>query len=98
MPSPEKRDSVSSRRTPLVSGSQTASRPEHTEVVTAYRRKVRGLPTEAVRERKVEETSRLVTQLVAVARLTALALAQPGCSSLLTTQGRLPSPGANPAR
>ena len=41
---------------------------------------------------------RLVIQLVAVARLTALALAQPGCSSLLTTQGRLPSPGANPAR
>ena len=90
--------SVSSSDTPLVSGSQVASVMPHTAVSTPYTRNVVDLPRLETRLRNDADTIMLVAQLVAVARLTALALHQDGCISLLTTQGRVPSPGAKPAR
>ena len=90
--------SVSSNETPLVSGSQQASVTPHTIVRTAYSRNVVDLPRLETRLRKEADTIMLVAQLVAVAKLTALALHHEGCISLLTTQGRVPRPGAKPVR
>ena len=81
----EKRVSVSSSDTPLVSGRSQARTPPPPAVSPAYRR-------------KVADTSRLVAQLVPVARLMAEALHQPGWTSLLITQGSVPRPGEKLAR
>ena len=92
------RVSVSSRDTPLVSGSSQASTHPPPAVSTAYTMKVPDWPAKFTRLRKVADTARLVAQLVAVARLMAEALHQLGWSSLLMTQGRVPRPGEKLAR
>ena len=94
----EKRVSVSSRDTPLVSGRSQARTPPPPAVSPAYRRKVAGRPSLSTRLRKVADTSRLVAQLVPVARLMAEALHHPGWTSLLITQGSVPRPGEKLAR
>ena len=90
--------SASSSVMPLVSGRYRYNTPAPTEVITAYIKKVAVLPNTSIRLRKVADTRKLMIQLVAVAILMASALHQGGCSSLLIVQGRVPRPGANPAR